>query len=98
MLQPRGRANLLEEALRSKRRGQVIAQDLDRHLSVVAHIVREIHGGHATSPELAPQRVAAFERLRELNGKSAHVGGQIIPPRTTAFRRQGSKGSRQSAA
>ena len=36
------------------------------------------------APSSTHQRVAAFERLRELTGKSAHVGGQIIPPRTTA--------------
>ena len=50
------------------------AQDLERDFSVVAHVVREVDGGHGAGAELALDAVAVGEGGRR--GRSARAVGE----------------------
>jgi hypothetical protein len=56
-----GDLDLLQEALRSQRRRQVVAEDLDGDLAVVLEIARQIHGGHAAAADFSVDGVAVGE-------------------------------------
>ncbi len=57
-----GDLDLAEKALRADGRGQLGAQDLDRHLSPVLEVAGVKDGCHAAAAELALERVAIGQR------------------------------------
>jgi len=61
VLQLRGNADLAQEAIPAKQRGEFLAENLDRDIAIVFDVVREIHGGHATGAEFTLDAVAARE-------------------------------------
>ena len=69
-----GDADLAEEAVTAQRGGEVGAEDLDRHLSLVADILGDPDRGHPALPEQALEPVASLERRREAAGG---IGGQV---------------------
>ena len=73
MLQRRGDANLREEPRRANRLGQLVAQHLDRHATVVFKVAREVHRGHAAASDLTLDGVVARERLREAVGERCGI-------------------------
>ena len=58
MLQVSGGLDLGQEPRGADDCGEFRAQDLDGDLAVVLEVVREVHGGHAASAELALDPVA----------------------------------------
>jgi hypothetical protein len=79
VLQRRGDADLREEPLGPHGRRELLVQHLDGDAAAVPQVAREVHGGHAAAPELALDRVAAGERLREPVG--GRRGGGRRPER-----------------
>ena len=65
MLEPRGRLDLAQEALRGELRGALSAQDLERDGPPVAHLVREVDGRHPAAPDLALDHVAGTQLVEE---------------------------------
>jgi hypothetical protein len=61
MIQPRGDLDLAQKAIRAEHRCQLGAKHLDRYLAVVLHIVRQIHGRHASAAELSQKAIAVCE-------------------------------------
>ena len=59
MIEPSTDADLPQESLGAERGGDLGVHHLERHVAVVAEIVREIDRGHAAAAELALDRVAA---------------------------------------
>ena len=59
-------ADLALEPFGAKGDRQLRVQDLEGDVAVVLEIAREIDRGHAAAPELALERVAVSEGLREL--------------------------------
>ena len=74
MLQPRGEPHLPEEPLRAQRGGQLGVQHLERHRPVVLQVPDEIDHGHAATPELALEGVAAGEALPQALRQLTHPG------------------------
>ena len=67
MLQAGGKADLAEETLGTESRRKLGAQHLERHRPVVTEVVRQVHRGHPTPPELAVEPVVIGEsRLQEI--------------------------------
>ncbi len=65
MLEPGGDLDLAGEAAGAHGRGDLGAQDLERHLAVVLHVQGEVDRRHPALPELALERVAVRERRAE---------------------------------
>jgi hypothetical protein len=65
VLESCGESNLAKEALRAECGSELGAQNLQGDWSIVAKIVRQIHRGHATAPELALERVATTKYLSQ---------------------------------
>ena len=65
MPEPGRRADLAQEAFRSKRRRHVRAHDLQGHVPVLPEVSRQVDSGHAAVPELALDDVAAREGGRK---------------------------------
>ena len=63
MLKSGGDSNFAKKALRAECGGELRAQNLEGNRSVVAKIMREIHCGHTTAPELALEDVAVAESI-----------------------------------
>ena len=61
MLQVGGGPDLADKPLRADHGGQLGAQHLDRHLAIVAEVVRQVDGGHPARTELALDAVAVGE-------------------------------------
>jgi hypothetical protein len=61
MLESGGEPDLAEKALGSEGVGELSAENLERDLSIVLEVSRQIDHSHATSPELALDRVAIAE-------------------------------------
>ena len=61
MVQLSADLDFTEEASRADGTGDLGTQDLDRHVTVVLEILRQIDGGHATATEPSSQLVAASE-------------------------------------
>ena len=83
VLEVRGDADLGEEALDAHHRGEVGVQDLERDVSVVFEVAREIDGRHAPGADLALDDVAIGERTNELVTQLRH-GANV-----TGWRREG---------
>src|SRR5829696_6440347 len=66
MLQSSSQLYLSKEALRSDRHRQLRAEDLHRHLAIVAEVVCQVDGGHAATAELALEPIAVAQRFHEL--------------------------------
>ena len=62
MRQVGGDPDLAQEPLATQRGRQVGAQHLHRHLALVAHVVGQVDGSHATVTEFAFDFVAPGER------------------------------------
>jgi len=75
MLQPRGDLDLPEEALGSQGRGELGVEHLDRHGTVMLHVLGQEDGGHPTAAELALNRVAVGERSAQGVEQIGHGGG-----------------------
>ena len=69
MLQPRGGADFTQETLTAECRAEVRMQHLDRYITIVLQIVREIHGSHAAGAELAVDAVA----VGDCGGQAVHA-------------------------
>ena len=65
MRETRGQLDLEKEALGADLGGDFRAENLERHLPVVAKIVGEEDDRHSAFPELATDRIAAGERRSE---------------------------------
>ena len=68
MVEPRGRADLAQEAIGTQRMRQLGAEHLERHFAIVLQVAGEIDGGHPADAELALDRVAARQSRRETGG------------------------------
>ena len=66
MLEAGGQADLPLEPFGAERDRQLGVQDLEGDVAVVLEVAREVDRGHAAAPELALERVAVLEGLREL--------------------------------
>ena len=53
MMQSGGETDFSQKASRSHSSGELLANDLERHLAVMPQIFREVHGGHPARAELA---------------------------------------------
>ena len=62
MLKRRGGLDLHHEPLGTEDRGEFRAQNLERDVSVVLEVMRQVHGRHAAGAELALDFVAAGQR------------------------------------
>jgi len=97
VVQSRRDFDLLQETLGANRCRQIGLEDLERDLSVVLDVFREINGGHATGPDLADDRVAARQR----GGESLNRVGQDhteVRERTLASRSYGERAGLASNA
>jgi hypothetical protein len=65
VIQPGGEADLALEAFRPQGRHQLGVEKLERHWAIAPEVAREIHGGHATAPELALEEVAVAQCVGE---------------------------------
>ncbi len=79
MLQPGGGLDFAQEPLAAQRSGQLGMEDLDGDRAVVTEVVGQIHGGHATCPELALDAVAVGESSCKL-GEPIHVSRKATLP------------------
>jgi hypothetical protein len=61
MVEARCKPDFPEEPLRTECGRDFRLQDLERNQSVVSHIVREVHGGHAASAQLTLDAVAVSQ-------------------------------------
>ena len=61
VLEVGGGLDLGQEPLGAEDGGQLGAQDLERDLAVVPHVVRQVHRGHAAGAQLALDDVAVGE-------------------------------------
>ena len=75
MREARRDADLAEEALLAERCREVVAQNFERHLTVVLQIHREVHGRHAAGAELALDAVPAREGHVQAVGLLGHGNG-----------------------
>ena len=75
MLEPRGDADLAQEALGPERVSQLGMQDLERHRPVVPEVPGEIDRGHAAAAELALDHVAVGQRGLEAGSDLGQVDG-----------------------
>ena len=80
VLEARGGLDLAQEPLTAQRGGQLGMEDLDGDRTVVAEVVGQIHGGHATSPELALDAVTVGKSSCKL-GEPIHVYQKATLPR-----------------
>lgn len=71
MLELRGNADFAEEALRTEAGGELGMEHLQGDGPVVAEILRQIHRGHPSPAELAPDRVAPLQCLAYLGSRYA---------------------------
>jgi len=55
--------DLEKKALRPDRRGQLVAQELDRDRAVVFEVVRQVNGRHTARAELALDPVSFSEKV-----------------------------------
>jgi hypothetical protein len=72
MLEARGGADLAQEALTAEGGAEVGVQHLDGDVAVVADVMRQVHGGHATLPKLALDAVATAKGGAEPFERFAH--------------------------
>ena len=72
MAQLRRELDLAQEALRAQRLRDLGIHHLDRHVTVVLEVVREVHRGHAARAELALDAIAVGQRGRESRQRIAH--------------------------
>lgn len=72
MLQVRGDADFAEEPIGAEHGAELGVEELDRHMSLVPDIIREIDGRHAAGANLAFDRVPVGESF----GQSQEVGRQ----------------------
>ena len=83
MLEMRGEFDLLQEPLGTDDRRDFRADDLDRDLAVMFQVPREVHGGHAASPELPLQAVAigqaGAETVERCDHSTAMLGAEDLP-------------------
>jgi hypothetical protein len=63
VLQLRGGLDLAQEPLAAERGAEVRVQDLDRDLTVVPHVLGEVHRGHPARTDLALDTVAMLVRI-----------------------------------
>ena len=66
MVQPRRHPDLPQEAFRTQGRGELRVEHLERHLTVVLKVAREVHDRHATVPDLALDGVTVLQNRREM--------------------------------
>jgi hypothetical protein len=59
MAEAGGSLDLAEESVGTQRCGQLGPEHLDGHLAAMLQVVGQVDGGHATSAELALDRVSA---------------------------------------
>ena len=80
MLEPRGEADLPEEALGPERARELRVEDLEGDGPVVPEVAGEVHRGHAAAPELALDDVAVTQRVDEWRWRLGHrgTGGEKI--------------------
>ena len=77
MRESRGQPDLAQKSIAAERRGEVGVKCLDRDVTTVLDVVREIHRRHAAGPELAGDAVSVGERFGELVGsETQQVGGK----------------------
>ena len=71
MLEVGGGLDLLQEPRGADERRELGVHDLDRHLAIVAHVMREIDRGHTAGAQLALESVAVgqgfFEAIERLS-------------------------------
>ena len=72
MGQPGGEADLALEALGAERGGELWAEDLERHRTVVTEIARQVDRGHAPAAELTLDRVPALQGGAQFGGPIRH--------------------------
>ncbi len=72
MLQLGGDLDLAEESRSADRRGEILAQHLERDVAFVLHVAREVYGGHAAVAQLAVYCVAVGESLNEKETLGGH--------------------------
>ena len=70
MIESRGEPDLANEPLPCKRLGQLGAEHLDRDVTLVFEIMREIDSSHAALPELTLDAIAVREGGAETFGVS----------------------------
>ena len=75
MLQPRRGADFAQEAVAAEGRAEIRMQHLDRDITIVLEIMREIYRGHATLAELALDAVAVGQRGVQPNSDVGHARG-----------------------
>jgi hypothetical protein len=61
VLESREGLDLAQEPRAAERCGEVLAKHLDRDLTIVSQVVREVHGGHAARTQLAVDAIASRE-------------------------------------
>jgi len=72
VLQVGGDADLAEKAIGAERDRELRSEHLDGDLTLVLEIPGEVHGGHATFPHLAIERVPVAQSGRQLVEQSGH--------------------------
>src|SRR5438552_11877283 len=80
MLQPGRDLDLTKETVGAETHGQLGMQHLDGHRALVAHVSREIHGRHATPPDLAVEVVAVRYGGLQTAEQVAHLTPSSPPP------------------
>src|SRR4030095_13900734 len=78
--------DLPQEALRSQRHGQIWGQDLERDLAAVLAVNRQVHGDHASAPQLFLMGVSGGEGTADSvervgHGPAAPSGMSWVPTR-----------------
>src|SRR6185295_15178056 len=73
MLQGGGGLDFPHEPVGSDHRSELGPEHLDRHLTVVLEVLRQVHGGHASRTDLPLDAVAVSQGVRE-----ALVDGHLI--------------------
>jgi hypothetical protein len=74
MLQPGGEADLPLESLRAERDRELGMEHFEGNRSIVPQVVREEHGGHATSSQLALESVSTGQAFFQLLVEVCHDG------------------------
>ena len=73
MLQARGELDLVQEAAGAEQRADLRPQQLDRDLTVVLAVAREIHGCHTPVADLPLDDVAVAQQTLQLRDRIAHT-------------------------
>jgi len=88
VLEPGSGLDLPQEALGPQRGGELGAEHLHGHLSVVPEVIGEVDRSHAALPELTLEYVTVTQGVREQGGRCGQV-----PPRERATSNLGERGA-----